>query len=262
MTTETTTPPAGDPPVDPVVETPPAGDPPAGDPPSVAERPDFIPEKFWDAEKGEPRLEGLAKSYAELERTRGNVDALKQQWEEERLSVRPAAPDDYTLPEIEAFDPEALAASPIVNVWRQAAHEAGMSQEGFEKVLGTYAEVEVARMAEQYQAEVAKLGENAKARTEAVGLWAKKTFGETPEFDAIAAVATSAAGVQALEKLMSAMSDKQIGGGDGDPPLPDGDTKKDIDALMASKEYWSPQHRDPAVVARVEAFFKKQYGKS
>lgn len=34
------------------------------------QRPDHIPEKFWDAEKGEVRLEDLAKSYAELEKAR------------------------------------------------------------------------------------------------------------------------------------------------------------------------------------------------
>jgi hypothetical protein len=39
--------------------------------PAKAERPDYVPEKFWDAEKGEVNVEGLAKSYGELERTRG-----------------------------------------------------------------------------------------------------------------------------------------------------------------------------------------------
>lgn len=33
-------------------------------------RPEHIPEKFWDAEKGEIRVEDLAKSYAELEKSR------------------------------------------------------------------------------------------------------------------------------------------------------------------------------------------------
>lgn len=36
-----------------------------------AERPAHIPEKFWDAEKGEVRVEDLAKSYAELEKNKG-----------------------------------------------------------------------------------------------------------------------------------------------------------------------------------------------
>lgn len=39
-------------------------------PPSGPTRPDHIPEKFWDAEKGEVRVEALAKSYGELEKSR------------------------------------------------------------------------------------------------------------------------------------------------------------------------------------------------
>jgi hypothetical protein len=40
-------------------------------PAAVATRPDNIPEKFWDAEKGVVRTDELAKSYAELEKARG-----------------------------------------------------------------------------------------------------------------------------------------------------------------------------------------------
>lgn len=39
----------------------------AGDKP---QRPEHIPEKFWDAEKGEVRVEELARSYAELEKAK------------------------------------------------------------------------------------------------------------------------------------------------------------------------------------------------
>lgn len=40
-------------------------------PPSDApQRPEYIPEKFWDAEKGEVNIENLAKSYGELEKSR------------------------------------------------------------------------------------------------------------------------------------------------------------------------------------------------
>lgn len=38
---------------------------------SSTTRPDHIPEKFWDPVKGEARWDDLAKSYAELEKTRG-----------------------------------------------------------------------------------------------------------------------------------------------------------------------------------------------
>tara|TARA_R110002096_G_scaffold161261_2_gene327799 strand:+ start:323 stop:1159 length:837 start_codon:yes stop_codon:yes gene_type:complete len=51
---------------------------------AVPERPENIPEKFWNAEKGELRLDEFVKSYSELERQRSqkaeepNPDAQKQ----------------------------------------------------------------------------------------------------------------------------------------------------------------------------------------
>jgi hypothetical protein len=47
--------------------TPSTPAPAAATPPTPAARPDYIPEKFWDGEKGQARVEELAKSYAELE---------------------------------------------------------------------------------------------------------------------------------------------------------------------------------------------------
>lgn len=38
---------------------------------TTATRPEHVPEKFWDATKGEVNVEALAKSYTELEKTRG-----------------------------------------------------------------------------------------------------------------------------------------------------------------------------------------------
>lgn len=38
--------------------------------PEGPQRPEHIPEKFWDAEKGEVRVDDMAKSYAELEKNR------------------------------------------------------------------------------------------------------------------------------------------------------------------------------------------------
>jgi hypothetical protein len=48
------------------LETTPTSEPVA----ATKERPAHIPEKFWDAEKGEVRVEALAKSYSELEKSR------------------------------------------------------------------------------------------------------------------------------------------------------------------------------------------------
>jgi hypothetical protein len=227
--------------------------------PEEAARPEWLPEKFWDGEAKAANIENLAKSYAELERGRGNTDELKAQWEADRIAARPETPDAYQLPEHEALDAEAMAASPVINLWRKAAHEAGLGQEQFQSVIAEYAQAEIDRMETERAAELAKLGENAAARTEAVALWAQKTLGNTPEFEALQRMATDAAGVQALEKLMDLMKDIDTGAGDDPGRQPDV-TEADIRALMNTPAYYHPQKRDPAVVARVEAFFRKTYG--
>jgi hypothetical protein len=134
-----------------------------------------------------------------------------------------------------------------------------LGQEQFQSVIAEYAQAEIDRMEAERAAELAKLGENAAARTEAVALWAQKTLGNTPEFEALQRMATDAAGVQALEKLMDLMKDIDTGAGD-DPGKQLEETEADIRALMNTPAYYHPQKRDPAVVARVEAFFRKTYG--
>lgn len=63
-------------------------------PTSAAQRPPEVPEKFWDAVKGEVRVAEMAKSYAELEKMRG---------------VKPAAPE--AAPDA---SPEAAPADPKI----------------------------------------------------------------------------------------------------------------------------------------------------
>lgn len=224
-----------------------------------AARPDFIPEKFWDTETNQVRVEGLAKSYAELEKTRGNVDGLREQWESERLASRPETPDAYALPSNEALDMDALAASPIVSLWRKAAHEAALPQEAFERVINEYAQAEVESMTARQTVELQKLGENANDRTTAVRLWAEKTF-KDGELLAVQRIATDAEGVQALERIMGALSEGGVDLGAGETASQE-DSYQDIQKLMQSKEYYDSSRRDPKVVARVENWFKNNAGK-
>ena len=224
---------------------------------SAAERPEWLPEKFWG--EGGPNVENLAKSYAELERQRGaSLDELKSQWEQERLAVRPESADKYELPKIEALDAEELATSPIVSAWRAIAHEAGLDQTGFEKGIAGYVEAEVARLEAQAAAELAALGDNAKVRTGAVSAWAQQTFTDPAEFQAVQQIATTAAGVKVLEKVMRMTAS---GGDDAsafEAQAANEETLADIRKLMDSRAYWDPKQRDPAIVRRVEAFFEKQ----
>jgi len=230
-----------------------------GAPQEVASRPDFIPEKFWNAETNEVRIEGLAKSYAEMEKARGNVDGLKEQWDAERLAARPETPDAYVLPTNEVLDMEQMSSSPIISLWRQAAHEAALPQETFERVINEYAQAEIEGMQAKQAAELQKLGENASDRTTAVRLWAERTFKEG-ELLAVQRIATDADGVYALERIMGALSEGGVDLGVGEAASQD-ESYEEIQKLMQSKEYYDSSRRNPQVVQRVENWFKKNAGK-
>lgn len=60
------------------------------------QRPDWVPEKFWDAEKGETNYEALAKSYSELERKLGS----RQQDEPQNPEEPNAQPTDEQVSNI------------------------------------------------------------------------------------------------------------------------------------------------------------------
>lgn len=225
---------------------------------SPPERPDYIPEKFWDAEKGEVRVDGLAKSYAELEKNRVNPDKLKEEWETERLAKRPEDPSGYELPKDERFDQDQLASSPIVEIWRAAAHDAGLDQEAFEGRLTEYADAFMAQTEERMKAELEALGENGQTRIDAVEKWAAATLPEE-EYLALASVASSANGVKLAERMMKAFREAGMeGSGGGGDPVDGADTIEDIEKLMQTKEYYDPAHYDDKVRKRVQAFFESQ----
>jgi hypothetical protein len=211
------------------------------------ERPGWLPEKFKAPEE-------LARSYSELEKTLSRKEEeFRAKFEAERLAARPEKPDAYKLPEL----PGVADDQPLTGWWRNFAHETGLSQDQFEKAVRAYTETVQATLPKPEE-ELAKLGDNARQRTEALALWASKTF-DAEEMDAIRRAATTAAGVRALEKLMSGgnpASERAFEGG-----APAEDDEATIRGLMMDRRYWSPGDRDPAIMKRVEAFFARQAGK-
>lgn len=64
---------------------------PAQDAPQQATRPDYIPEKFWDAATGQPRLEDLFKSYSALETKLRQPDPAPTAKADDPAAADPAA---------------------------------------------------------------------------------------------------------------------------------------------------------------------------
>ena len=219
---------------------------------SQAQRPDYIPEKFW--RDGQADIENMAKSYAELTSWKNTkTEELLKQLDADRLKARPEAADKYELPEIEGVDTEMLAESPLVAYWRETAFNAGLPQEAFNEGIAKYMEA-LDLSGPNLEAEAKALGENADARIEAVSQWAQAQFTDPAEFEAIQRLGQSAAGIKVLERLMG----NPAPAGDGGPPVKT-ITIESLKQMQLDPRYWNPASRDPAFVREVDEGFQKLY---
>ncbi|MDA0989740.1 MAG: hypothetical protein O3A51_03215 [Verrucomicrobia bacterium] len=249
-----------------------------------SERPEYLPEKFWDPEGAAPRVESLAKSYGDLERlARKNFETLndderaqlhntlgfdpaaliesdlRQKWEDDRMADRPAASTDYTfdaadagLPEGMDFDPQ--ADDPMLNWWREFSHKNGFTNDVFGEGISTWLGA-LAGMAPDIEAERGKLGTNADARLDGVVTYLKGAGLNEAEYAAIEGAVRSADGVAALEKLAA------LGG----PPNSQSRetvstagkiTEEELRALQRTPEY---QRNDPAMLRKVSEGYASLY---
>jgi hypothetical protein len=110
-------------------------------PPSGPTRPDHIPEKFWDAEKGTVNTEALLKSYTELERTRSQSPEPKAD-EPPNPNAAPVVDNGkITKP----AEPETPAASPLTEVITAAQQEYASAKEVSEDTVKKLEEAGIPR---------------------------------------------------------------------------------------------------------------------
>jgi hypothetical protein len=270
-------------------------DTPAGDATTTQQagsRPEWVPQKFWDQEKGEARFEELAKSYTNLEGVFGKrihelsepnrralvdavPEAVREEWakaERERLAAdeeflapilearKPQAPETYEfdrakLPEqLEIADDDPLLMA--VGGW---AKQAGLSQEQFNGLIAAYGEVVKAQLEAQPSVEELRrqIGPDFERRSKALAMRVVGIAGKAEAEELLAAIQTPAQFV-ALEKLMRAGQD---------PSLPSGVTAAvktrtldDLKAMMQDPRYWDPVRQDKSFIADVESGFAALYG--
>tara|TARA_Y100001937_G_C7134976_1_gene339485 strand:+ start:3647 stop:4369 length:723 start_codon:yes stop_codon:yes gene_type:complete len=219
----------------------------------VAERPEWLPEKFWN--DGNPDYENLSKSYAELEKLSSRkkeelTTEIKTEIEQEQLKSIPEAPDKYILPEIpEQYNTE----TPLMEGWKKYCHDNKLNQDAFNAGIDLFIK---SQPQFDEKAELAKLGENATQRLEAVSLWTNKNFNEGERL-AISNICTTAEGVQAVEKMI-AMAQTTVSL-EGEASLTSGKTRADLEVMMKDVKYWHPTHRDDNYVKQINEAFEKLY---
>lgn len=237
-------------------------------PAEIASRPDFVPEKFWNAKSGEVRMEDAFKSYSEIEKKgRERSDTMRKSIIDEMSSEQSAnVPHDG----YEARIPESMQEyfgedsefqfnenDPLLNFWADFASEAGLDQEGFDKGVEAYLQANMSNQPDM-ETEFGRLGENGKERAGHVGSWAKQNFSEET-YNALESFATNAEAVVALEEIMALAGEPKFA-----PFMKDTGshaTMMDAQQLQRTEAYWNENHPDHMrTQKKVEKMFQQLEG--
>lgn len=159
----------------------------------TTERPENVPDKFWDSETKTVKHDDVLKSYSELEKKFGSFTG---------------APDEYVASlsdEIKEQGVELIDDDPMIDEAKAFAKEAGMSQDGFSKMMNLYALSKLAETKaneESMAADIASLGDNADRRINNLSQWANANL-PTDMQEGFKDLAVSADAVQTLEQIVA-----------------------------------------------------------
>ena len=228
--------------------------------PSEVIKPDYIQDKFWNAETKEVNIENLASSYNSLEsklgsRTEDLSKQIRTDLENERLSK---VPESYKLnvPEMDQNTKVTISEDmPIVQWWGKTAKEAGLSQEQYDAGVDAFVKNATANLPNP-DLERQKLGDSGKERIEAANMWSKKHL--SPDaYNSISSFASTADGVKALEEVMKLTKDSSM------PTAPTqvdvAASMDDLKSMLNDPRYYDSARRDPAYVRRVTELYEKAY---
>lgn len=207
------------------------------------QRPDGIPDQFWDDKVGV--------KFADLKTHLDEVAAYRAS-EESRKAAIPEKPDGYELKlpaDLKFADGEGFELNPddpMFAFGREVAHAAGLDQAGFEKLVGMYAQREIAQ-AKEIQALVAKqieaLGPKGAERQGAVKTFLAAKLGKDAPavFEPVLMLKN---GVEMMERLMRVSSSGGLpgfsqGGREGGKTAPSEDeyaAMSPADRLVAARK--------------------------
>jgi protein-tyrosine-phosphatase len=240
-------------PEEPTVPTAPAG--------KIAVKPADVPEKFWDADKGELRIDVLLKSYRELERRLSRALPSPEGDDDEEARTKllralgwPETPDAYVVEPKHAL----TGPDPEINA---ALHKAGFTGRQVQLVYDLAAErllPLIADAAAEFEAdrERQRLAEHfggAERFAEVarqIGAWGRAHLAP-PVFEALAATFD---GIVAMQRMMEKGEPKLAPRGDAAAPAAD---EAELRRMMRDPRYW--QKREPDFVNRVTEGFRRLF---
>ena len=222
------------------------------------ERPENIPEKFWNAETGEIRTDELLKSNAHLEQfVGGKKEELREEIINELSSeAESEVPEEYTLPPLpETVTEQDVAENPLFDWWVDHCKTNAYDQEMFEEGINSFITAQ-GEYAPNLEAEVEKLGENAQARLDAVDSFTQNYFAPDDYEYLQTTLGQSAQGIEILERVME-LQNQNISRAPTEPA--NRLTIEDVRSMMKDPRYFDPKERDESFVKRVDDAFQRLY---
>ncbi|MBL6934028.1 MAG: hypothetical protein ISR48_01310 [Alphaproteobacteria bacterium] len=226
-------------------------------------RPTYLPEKFWDQDKGEARTEAMAKSYADMERRAAHMvrvpgeDASAEDVAQYRRAMGiPENAEGYEI----TFGDDLIESDAEVN---KALHAAGFSQAQTQMVydlakdkLMPLIEDAAAEFEGQRQTErlVHHFGGDEKWQEASRQLTAWGKINLPPHV--LDALSTTYEGVLTLHRMMDSGEPAFVtdGAGTASSVVEEAELKR----MMDDPKYW--RDHDPALIAKVTAGFQRLYG--
>ena len=232
-----------------------------GDQPNPSMRPEDVPEKFWDSEAGQLRVDALLKSYRELERRLSQriappgADAPAEEVQRFRRSLGiPDSPEEYQI----TAKHDLCCVDEDVN---QRLHEAGFTPAQAQLVYDLAAErllPMIAEAAAQFEADrqVEKLrehfgGEERFRRVaQQISAWGRANLPDA----VFEALSTTSEGVMALYRMMEKGEPTVTRKAEAAPTADEANLRE----MMRDPRYW--RTREPEFVKRVTDGFRRMVG--
>lgn len=175
-------------------------------------RPEYVPESHWDAAASKVKDDKAFAAHLNEIISRDAAETI-------RRNALPQTPDAYKIELPKEFTPPAGIefkfndGDPLLAQARAMAHEMGIGQEGFSKLLGLYAGSQISTnqaVQTARNAEIAKLGATGPARIDALTTFFGAQLGEAEGKQFMSRILT-ASDVGIAEKLVAKIA--QSGGG-------------------------------------------------
>lgn len=252
----------------------PAEAPPEPKPTPTGERPEFLPEQFWDTEKKEVNLEEFAKSYAEVRNQNnkllqiGGGKPLETAEEYIKDFVpptrgRPGADGEVGSP-LDRFDEGLQGNDPVFLAAAKAAKKANLSKKQYDEFIYTFMEESNELLPEPLneEAELEKLGSDGikLVKTNANWINALKANGvlNQDQYDLLLDFGGTALGVELTNALRVNSGEKKIPlGGSVNTGVK---TPDECAAMLKDPRYNEDGPAGDAYRAEVEAEFAKTHG--